>query len=65
MKHVKSIIGVLTAGSSLIALSAAAQTASPQSAEEAATRVDEVIVLGSRIPRQIDTEGPAPVTTIT
>ena len=65
MKHVKSIIGVLTAGSSLIALSAAAQTASPQSAEEAATRVDEVIVLGSRIPRQIDTEGPAPVPTIT
>lgn len=65
MKHVKSIIGVLTAGSSLIALSAGAQTASPQSAEEAATRVDEVIVLGSRIPRQIDTEGPAPVTTIT
>lgn len=65
MKHVKSIIGVLTAGSSLIALSAAAQNASPQSAEEAATRVDEVIVLGSRIPRQIDTEGPAPVTTIT
>jgi len=64
MKHVKSIIGVLTAGSSLIALSAAAQTAPTQPSDQATT-VDEVVVLGSRIPRQIDTEGPAPVTTIT
>lgn len=64
MQRIKSIIWALSAGSSLIALSAAAQTAPAQPADQATT-VDEVVVLGSRIPRQIDTEGPAPVTTIT
>ncbi len=64
MRRIQFIICTLSAGTSLIALSAAAQTAPAPSAEQATT-VDEVVVLGSRIPRQIDTEGPAPVTTIT
>lgn len=64
MRHIKSIMGTLSAGVSFIALAAGAQTAAAQSAEQVA-EVGEVIVLGSRIPRQIDTEGPAPVTTIT
>lgn len=61
MRYVRSLIGVLTAGSSLVALSAAAQTAPA----EPVTTVDEIVVIGSRIPRQIDTEGPAPVSVIT
>lgn len=65
MRYVRSIVGALSAGTSLIALSAAAQTTPVQPSDGAATAVDEVVVLGSRIPRQIDTEGPAPVTTIT
>jgi len=64
MRYVKSIMGALSAGTSLIALAAAAQTPAPQ-VQDQASDVGEVVVLGSRIPRQIDTEGPAPVTTIT
>lgn len=64
MRRIKSIIWALGAGSSLIALTAAAQTTSAP-ANDQATTVDEVVVLGSRIPRRIDTEGPAPVTAIT
>ncbi|RZJ87865.1 MAG: hypothetical protein EON88_22170, partial [Brevundimonas sp.] len=64
MRYIKSVISVLSASTSFIALAAAAQT--PTAASQGAlSDVDEVIVLGSRIPRQIDTEGPAPVTTIT
>jgi len=66
MRRIKSIIWALGAGSSLIALTAAAQTTSvPGNPNDQATTVDEVVVLGSRIPRRIDTEGPAPVTAIT
>lgn len=61
MRYVKTLAGVLATGSSLFALSAAAQTAQPTSS---ATEVREIVVTGSRIPRRIDTEGPAPVTTI-
>jgi len=64
MRYVKSIMGALSAGTSLIALAAAAQTPAVASQDQASD-VGEVVVLGSRIPRQIDTEGPAPVTTIT
>lgn len=64
MRRIKSIIWALSAGSSLIALAAAAQTTSAP-ANDQATTVDEVVVLGSRIPRKIDTEGPAPVAAIT
>ena len=64
MRYVKSIIGALSAGTSFIALAAAAQTPAPQPADSMSD-VGDIIVLGSRIPRQIDTEGPAPVTTIT
>ena len=64
MRHMRSVIGTLSAGASLIAMAAAAQTPAVSSQEQASD-VGEVVVLGSRIPRQIDTEGPAPVTTIT
>ena len=61
MRYVKTLAGVLATSSSLFALSAAAQTVQPASG---ATEVREIVVTGSRIPRRIDTEGPAPVTTI-
>jgi len=64
MRRIKSIIWSLGAGTSFIALAAAAQTA-PSMSNDDPVVVDEVVVLGSRIPRQIDTEGPAPVTTFT
>ena len=63
MLGLKAFILGLGASSSLIALTAAAQTAPPAD-QESVSVVDEIVVLGSRIPRQIDTEGPAPVTTI-
>ncbi|MGH7021521.1 MAG: TonB-dependent receptor plug domain-containing protein, partial [Brevundimonas sp.] len=65
MRRIKSIIWALSASSSLIALAAAAQTTTSAPGNDQATTVDEVVVLGSRIPRKIDTEGPAPVTAIT
>lgn len=61
MRHIRSLLSVLATGTSLVALSAAAQTAQP----ETSTTIEEVIVIGSRIPRQIETEGPAPVSVIT
>ncbi|MET4683818.1 TonB-dependent receptor plug domain-containing protein [Brevundimonas faecalis] len=65
MRSAKSIVRALSAGSSLIVLSMAAGAAAQTAPEQGATTVDEVVVLGSRIPRKIDSEGPAPVTAIT
>lgn len=70
MHTLKTVAWILASGSSLISIEAAAQTAAPPAeptapAGQATPDEGEVLVLGSRIRRQIDTEGPAPVTTIT
>lgn len=62
MRYIRSLAGVLAAGSSVVALSASAQTAQQ---DQTPTAVGDIVVIGSRIPRQIDTEGPAPVSVIT
>lgn len=67
MRHYR-IISLALAGTSFFALTgtAAAQTAPAEVAQtsDEPTSDTEIVVLGSRIPR-IQTEGPAPVTTIT
>ncbi|WP_297803895.1 TonB-dependent receptor [uncultured Brevundimonas sp.] len=62
MSIARSFVGLLAAGSSFLALDAAAQTAP---SDDVATSVGDIVVIGSRIPRQIDKEGPAPVSVIT
>lgn len=81
MKKWKYCARLLVAGTSLLSIAAVAQTATEQPATvgdstQADTEVPVVtgdadsgkqgiVILGSRIPRKIDTEGPRPVTTIT
>ncbi|PXA86759.1 TonB-dependent receptor [Nostoc sp. 3335mG] len=72
MRGIRGIARTLILGSSLISIAAAAQTApAPVIGQPAASvsgdapaAAGEIVVLGSRIPR-VQTEGPAPVTTIT
>lgn len=72
MRHIRKSVWLLCAGSSLLSVAAAAQDApEPAPVIGAAVGADDgadgkdIVVLGSRIPRQIDSEGPAPVTAIT
>jgi iron complex outermembrane receptor protein len=78
MGGMKALVRLLAAGTSMIGVAAGAQTVppteAPVTAGQAAAEVptgdaaspegDEIVVLGSRIPR-VQAEGPAPVTTIT
>ena len=70
MAKFKVLWRVLASSTSLLSMAAVAQadsaTNSPVITSDAATKDDNtIVVIGSRIPRKIDTEGPAPVTTIT
>jgi len=75
MGSISRIGWMLAAGVSLSSMAAHAQTTTGEQAQtpptlpggDAVAPADsgDVVVLGSRIPRKIDTEGPAPVTTIT
>ena len=62
---------LLAASTSLLSVAVAAQTVQPapvitsDASAQQANDGQEIVVLGSRIPRRIDKEGPAPVTTIT
>ena len=70
MSSLRTAAWILSSGTSLLSVAAAAQTGQATSvdtvsAEKPAEDEAAVIVLGSRIRRQIDQEGPAPVTAIT
>jgi iron complex outermembrane receptor protein len=71
MMGLKVCLRVLGASTSFLSIAAAAQTAPavPIITGDASTQTtqsdEQIVVLGSRIPRKIDKEGPRPVTTIT
>ena len=66
-----TVLRVLAASTSVFSVAVAAQTAQPapvitgDASAQQTSDDQQIVVLGSRIPRRIDKEGPAPVTTIT
>ena len=66
-----TMLRALAASTSAFSVAAAAQTVQPvpvitgDVTRQQADDQQQIVVLGSRIPRRIDKEGPAPVTTIT